>query len=152
MKPNSYLKEVKTWYEFGALASVYTTSASFPEISALLKWIQEVVPETWATNDYLSMVDILKLYFFSAAPEPVEKSSHEAFHSSDLGDQTWTSKSSLKSTRKWNTFCFIFYRRWYFHSKSVRILGLCYRYEQSQVSIHVLPKLCEWIFSVKCHE
>ena len=66
--------------EFGALASVYTTSPSFQKISGLPKWIQEAVHETWANNDYLSRGDVLELYFFSAAPEPAGKGSHEAFH------------------------------------------------------------------------
>lgn len=80
MKPNAHPKDVKLWYDFGALASVSTVSPGFPEISGLPKWIQDAVHETWAYNDQLSRGDILELYFFSAAPEPVGKGSHEAFH------------------------------------------------------------------------
>lgn len=52
----------------------------FPGDISVTKMIQEALYETWTNNDYLSRWDILKLCFFSAAPEPIEKSSHKAFH------------------------------------------------------------------------
>ncbi|KAH6777912.1 hypothetical protein C2S51_009224 [Perilla frutescens var. frutescens] len=55
-------------------------SPGFPEIKCLPKWIQEAVQESWANNDMLSRGDVLELYFISAAPEPVGKGNHEAFH------------------------------------------------------------------------
>ncbi|XP_057800901.1 uncharacterized protein LOC131016273 [Salvia miltiorrhiza] len=73
-------QEVKEWYEFGALASVYTTSPTFNEIKGLLRWIQETVYDAWANNKSLNRGDVLELYFLSAAPEPAGKGNHEAFH------------------------------------------------------------------------
>ncbi|KAH6811358.1 hypothetical protein C2S51_025120 [Perilla frutescens var. frutescens] len=80
MLPGTNPHEVKQWYDFGELASIQTMSPGFPEIKCIPKWIQEAVQESWANNDMLSRGDVLELYFISAAPEPVGKGNHEAFH------------------------------------------------------------------------
>lgn len=80
MLPKAHPQEVKRWFDFGALASVYTTSHSFNEIKGLPRWIQDAVYSTWSNNDQLCRGDILELYFISAAPEPAGKGDHEAFH------------------------------------------------------------------------
>ena len=46
MKPNAHPKDVKLWYDFGALASVSTSSPSFQEISVSPKWNQDAVHDT----------------------------------------------------------------------------------------------------------
>ncbi|KAK4383771.1 movement protein [Sesamum angolense] len=80
MMEGSKPEEVREWYEFGALASVHTTSPSFPKISKLPDWISEAVYDSWQNNPHLKRGDILELKFISAAPETAGKGSHPAFH------------------------------------------------------------------------
>ncbi|KAL0336711.1 UNVERIFIED_CONTAM: hypothetical protein Sradi_4883000 [Sesamum radiatum] len=80
MMEESKPEEVREWYEFGALASVHTTSPSFLEISKLPDWISGAVYDSWQNNPHLKRGDILELKFISAAPETAGKGSHPAFH------------------------------------------------------------------------
>lgn len=73
-------QEVREWYDFGALASVYIMAPSFNEIKNLPKWINDEVFGVWANNNSLKRGDVLELYFISAAPEPPGKGNHNAFH------------------------------------------------------------------------
>ncbi|KAK4390442.1 putative enzymatic polyprotein [Sesamum angolense] len=80
MLEGSKPEEVRKWYEFGALASVYTMSPSFPKISKLPDWISGAVYDSWQNNPHLKRGDILELKFVSVAPEIAGKRSHPAFH------------------------------------------------------------------------
>ena len=35
--------EIRNWYDFGSIATIYLTSSDFPEIKRLLGWIKEGV-------------------------------------------------------------------------------------------------------------
>ena len=80
MLEGSDSKEVRKWYDFGALASIHATAPGFPEIEKLPGWITEAIRESWQNNPHLGRGDILELKFISAAPEIVGKGSYPVFH------------------------------------------------------------------------
>ncbi|KAL2228703.1 UNVERIFIED_CONTAM: hypothetical protein Sindi_1850000, partial [Sesamum indicum] len=80
MLEGSKPKDVREWYDFGALASVDTMSPSFPKISKLSEWMSGAVFDSWQNNPHLKRGDVLEIKFVSVAPETVGKGSHTAFH------------------------------------------------------------------------
>ncbi|KAL8554086.1 hypothetical protein ACS0TY_002345 [Phlomoides rotata] len=48
--------DVRRWYKFGALASIYTVAPSFREISKLLDWVLNAVVESWHNNPHFREV------------------------------------------------------------------------------------------------
>ncbi|KAL2232593.1 UNVERIFIED_CONTAM: putative enzymatic polyprotein [Sesamum indicum] len=80
MLEESKLEDVREWYDFGALASVYTMSPSFPEISKLPEWISGAIFDSWQNNPHLKRGDVLEIKFILVAPETAGKGSHPAFH------------------------------------------------------------------------
>ncbi|KAL2228436.1 UNVERIFIED_CONTAM: hypothetical protein Sindi_1823300 [Sesamum indicum] len=80
MLEGSKPKDVREWYDFGALASVHTISPSFSEISKLPEWISGVVFYLWENNPHLRRGDVLEIKFVSVALEIAGKGSHPAFH------------------------------------------------------------------------
>ncbi|KAK4391518.1 movement protein [Sesamum angolense] len=98
MMEGSKLEEVREWYEFGALASVYTMSPSFSKISKLPEWISGAVYDSWQNNPHLKRGDILELKFISAAPEMAGKGSHPAFHFIKLQRPDMVAFNRIKAT------------------------------------------------------
>ena len=39
-------EEIRDWYDFGSIATIYMTSPNFPEIERLLGWIKEILGTT----------------------------------------------------------------------------------------------------------
>ena len=59
--------EIREWYDFGSIATIYLTSPDFPEISRLPAWICEGVMDNFANNSMIKINDTLELDFFSAS-------------------------------------------------------------------------------------
>ena len=43
-------EEIHDWYDFGSIATIYMTSANFPEIERLPRWIKEGVKDNFENN------------------------------------------------------------------------------------------------------
>ena len=62
-------EEIREWYDFGSLATIYQTTPDFPEIERLPAWIREGVMDNFANNSLIRMDDTLALDFYSASPD-----------------------------------------------------------------------------------
>ena len=62
-------EEVRDWYDFGSIATIYLTTPDFPEIARLPGWIREGVLDNFANNSVIRIDDTLALDFFSASPD-----------------------------------------------------------------------------------
>ena len=62
-------EEIREWYDFGSLATIYLTTPDFSEIERLPAWIREGVMDNFANNSLIRMDDTLALDFFSASPD-----------------------------------------------------------------------------------
>ena len=62
-------EEIREWYDFGSIATIYLTSPDFLEISRLPAWICEGVMDNFANNSLININDTLALDFFSASPD-----------------------------------------------------------------------------------
>ena len=62
-------EEIREWYDFGSIATIYLTSPDFPEITRLSAWICEGVIDNFANNSLIRIDDTLALDFFSASPD-----------------------------------------------------------------------------------
>ena len=100
MLEGSDSKEVRKWYDFGAIASIHTTAPGFPEIEKLPGWITEAVRESWQNNPHLGRGDILELKFISAAPEIVGKGSYPVFHFIKLQRPDMNALNRVKSNEE----------------------------------------------------
>ena len=61
-------EEIREWYDFGSIATIYLTSPDFPEITRLPAWICEGVMDNFANNSLIKIDDTLALDFFSVSP------------------------------------------------------------------------------------
>ena len=61
-------EEIRDWYDFGSIATIYLTTPDFPEIHNLSGWIKEGVKDNFENNSLISINDTLALDFFSASP------------------------------------------------------------------------------------
>ena len=62
-------EEIRDWYDFGSIATIYLTTPDFPEILNLPGWIKEGVKDNFENNSLISINDTLALDFFSASPD-----------------------------------------------------------------------------------
>ena len=62
-------EEIRDWYDFGSIATIYLTTPDFPEIHNLPGWIKEGVKDNFENNSLISINDTLALDFFSASPD-----------------------------------------------------------------------------------
>ena len=62
-------EEIREWYDFGSIATIYLTSPDFPEIARLPTWICEGVMDNFANNSLIKFNDVLALDFYSASPD-----------------------------------------------------------------------------------
>ena len=60
-------EEMREWYDFGSIATIYLTSPDFPEIARLPGWIREGVRNNFWNNSLIKIDDTLPLDFFSAS-------------------------------------------------------------------------------------
>ena len=62
-------EEIRDWYDFGSIATIYLTTPDFPEIYNLPGWIKEGVKDNFENNSLISINNTLALDFFSASPD-----------------------------------------------------------------------------------
>ena len=72
--------EIRYWYEFGAVNSVYLTPPNFPEISKMPMWLQSSLKECYRNNPMINYKDQLILKFLSAGPDFHEEYRYPAYH------------------------------------------------------------------------
>ena len=60
--------EIRDWYDFGSIATIYMTSSDFPDIERLPGWIKGV-KDNFGNNPMIKIDDIITLDFFSASPD-----------------------------------------------------------------------------------
>ena len=78
-------QEIRKWYDFGTINTIYLTSPDFPEISLLPNWIKEGVRDCYFNNPTISPKDILVLKFLSAGPDFYNDERYPAYHFIQLG-------------------------------------------------------------------
>ena len=61
--------EIRDWYDFGCIATIYMTSPDFPENERLHGWIKEGVKDNFGNNPMIKINDTIALDFFSASPD-----------------------------------------------------------------------------------
>ena len=57
-------EEIRDWYDFDSIATIYLTTPDFPEIARLPGWIREGVQDNFANNSLIKIDDTLALDFF----------------------------------------------------------------------------------------
>ena len=62
-------EEIRDWYDFGSIATIYLITPDFSEIARLPGWIHEGVMDNFANNSLIKIDDTLALDFFSASPD-----------------------------------------------------------------------------------
>ncbi|KAL8463011.1 hypothetical protein ACS0TY_033864 [Phlomoides rotata] len=73
--------DVRKWYNFRALASIYTVAPSFREISELPDWVCNAVQDSWHNNPHLKRGDELEIKFITVASEDTTNSiQYPSFH------------------------------------------------------------------------
>ncbi|KAL5755173.1 hypothetical protein ACOSP7_023393 [Xanthoceras sorbifolium] len=73
-------EEIRYWFDFGALNSIYTNPPDFAEISLLPKWIQQGVKDCYIYNLTMTPKDIIVLKFLSAGPDFHKDERYPAYH------------------------------------------------------------------------
>ena len=72
--------EIRDWYDFGSIATIYMTSPDFPEIERLLGWIKEGVKDNFVNNPMIKIDDIIELDFFSDSPNLDANQTYPVWH------------------------------------------------------------------------
>ena len=62
-------EEIRDWYDFGNITTIYLTTPYFSEIARLPGWIREGVLDNFANNSLIKIDDTLALDFLSASPD-----------------------------------------------------------------------------------
>ena len=62
-------EEIRDWYDFGSIATIYMTSPNFLEIEIFLGWIKAAVKDNFGNNPMIKINDVIALDFFSASPD-----------------------------------------------------------------------------------
>ena len=62
-------EEIRDWYDFGSIATIYLTTPDFSEIHNLPGRIKEGVKDNFENNSLISINDTIALDFFSASPD-----------------------------------------------------------------------------------
>lgn len=73
-------KEIRYWFDFGAVNTIYTASPEFQEISQLPSWIQEGVKDSYLHNPTIKPGETLLLKIYSANPDYYQTERYPAFH------------------------------------------------------------------------
>ncbi|KAL5760697.1 hypothetical protein ACOSQ2_019535 [Xanthoceras sorbifolium] len=73
-------EEIRFWFDYGALNSIYTNPPEFAEISQLPKWIYQGVKDCYIHNPTMTPKDILVLKFLSAGPDFHKEERYPAYH------------------------------------------------------------------------
>ena len=72
--------EIRNWYDFGSIATIYLTTPDFSEIEKLPGWIREGVLDNFANNSLIKIDDTLALDFFSASPDFEDEQRFPVWH------------------------------------------------------------------------
>ena len=72
--------EIRDWYDFGSIATIYMASPNFPEIERLLGWIKEGVKDNFGNNPMIKINDVIALDFFSASPDFDKNQTYHVWH------------------------------------------------------------------------
>ena len=62
-------EQIRDWYDFGSIATIYLTTPDFSEITRLPGWIREGVLDNFTNNSLIKIDDTLELDFFNASPD-----------------------------------------------------------------------------------
>lgn len=73
-------EEVKYWFDFGSLNSVYTVPPDFNSIKSLPIWIRDAVRDCYKNNPTMLPKDILVLKFLSAGPDFYKNEKYPSYH------------------------------------------------------------------------
>ena len=73
-------EEIRDWYDFGSIATIYMTSPNFPEIERLPRWIKDGVKDHFGNNPMINLNDVIALDFFSASPNFDENQTYHVRH------------------------------------------------------------------------
>lgn len=105
--------EIRHWYDFGAINSIYLTSPDFPEISELPHWILLGVKDCYLNNPTITPKDTLILKFLSSGPDFYEENRYPAFHFIQLAKCEAFSISITNKKASFQKYCEndIHYRR-----------------------------------------
>ncbi|KAJ9545306.1 hypothetical protein OSB04_025013 [Centaurea solstitialis] len=106
-------QEIRHWYDFGAINSIYLTSPDFPEISELPHWILSGVRDCYLNNPTITPKDTLVLKFLSSGPDFYEENRYPAFHFIQLAESEAFSISITNKKTSFQKYCEndIHYRR-----------------------------------------
>ena len=74
------LVEIREWYDFGSIATIYMTSPDFQEIERLPRWIKEGVKDNFGNNSMIKIDDTIALDFFSASPDLDSNQTYLVWH------------------------------------------------------------------------
>lgn len=72
--------EIRYWYEFGAINSIFLSPPDFPEVSKMPQWLQNSVKECYQNNPMINYRDQLVLKFLSAGPDFHDQDRYPAYH------------------------------------------------------------------------
>ncbi|GJS24613.1 hypothetical protein Tco_0453245 [Tanacetum coccineum] len=78
-------QEIRYWYDFEAINSIYLTSLNFPEISQLPFWVGDGVKDCYLKYPTITPKDLLVLKFLSVEPDFYEEKRYPSFHFMQLG-------------------------------------------------------------------
>ena len=62
-------EEIREWYDFDSITTIYLTSPDFLKIARLPGWIREGVRDNFGNNSLIKIDDTLALDFFIASPD-----------------------------------------------------------------------------------
>ena len=69
-------EEIRDWYDFGSIATIYMTSPNFPEIERLSGWIKNGIKDNFGNNPMIKLNDVIALDFFNASLDFDENQTH----------------------------------------------------------------------------
>ena len=72
--------EVRYWYDFGSIATIYMSTPDFSEIEKLPGWIKDGVKDNFENNPMIKINDTSALDFFSASPDFDESQNYPVWH------------------------------------------------------------------------
>ncbi|GJW94618.1 hypothetical protein Tco_0174290 [Tanacetum coccineum] len=78
--PDSNPDEIRYWYEFRAINSIYLTPPDFPEVSKMPMWLQSSIKECYQNNPIINYKDQLMLKFLSAGPDFHNEYRYPTYH------------------------------------------------------------------------
>ncbi|KAL5757926.1 hypothetical protein ACOSP7_020537 [Xanthoceras sorbifolium] len=106
-------KEIRYWFDFGALNSIYTNPPNFAEISLLPRWIQQGVKDCYIHNPTMTPKDVLVLKFLSAGPDFYKDDRYPAYHFIQIAkaDSFFITSQKLKKELPKFEEIYIYYRR-----------------------------------------